>query len=260
MGEADIYRATAEYYDYVTSHRRDVAFFVEMAQAAGGDVLEIGCGTGRVLLPTARTGVNITGFDLSTAMLTICQQRLTQEPEAVQARVQLVQGDMRDFDLGRTFALVTMPFLPFQHLLTVDDQLACLNCIQRHLQPGGRLVVDLFNPSVHILANDANIGVETVRESEFTLPDVRRVLWLDKVVSRDLSKQVQDVEIIYDVTYPDGRTERQVQAFPMRYLFRYEMEHLLARTGFTVEHVYADYNRTPYGEKYPGDLIFVAKK
>src|SRR5690606_21184189 len=104
MGEADIYRATAEYYDYVTYHRRDVAFFVEMAQAAGGDVLEIGCGTGRVLLPTARTGVNITGFDLSTAMLTICQQRLAQEPEAVQARVQRAHVDMVDFDLGHKLA------------------------------------------------------------------------------------------------------------------------------------------------------------
>src|SRR5690554_907147 len=106
--EADIYKLTAEYYDHVTSSgkRQDVAFFVEMAQAAGGAVLEIGCGTGRVLIPTARTGVSITGFDLSTAMLNVCRRRLAQEPEAVQARVQLVQGDMRDFDLGRTFALV----------------------------------------------------------------------------------------------------------------------------------------------------------
>jgi SAM-dependent methyltransferase len=264
MGETwgkDSYQEVAEYYDYVTTHgqRNDVGFFVEMAQGAGGAVLEIGCGTGRVLIPTARTGVDITGFDLSTAMLTVCRQQLAQEPEAVQARVQLVQGDMRHFDLGRTFALVMLPFRPFQHLLTVADQLACLDCIQRHLQPGGRLVLDLFNPSLHILANDAKIGVESVREPEFILPDGRRVLWLDKVVARDLFKQVQDVEIIYDVTYPDGRRERRVQAFTMRYLFRYEVEHLLARAGFVVEHLYADYNRTPYGTTYPGELIFVAK-
>lgn len=260
--DEDSYQVVAEYYDFVTAYskRQDMTFFVDMAREAGGSVLEIGCGTGRVLIPTARTGVNITGFDLSTAMLDVCQQRLTQEPEAVQARVQLEQGDMRQFDLGRTFALVTLPFRPFQHLLTVDDQLACLGCIQRHLQPGGRLVFDLFNPSLHILANDMMIGVEYEREPEFTMPDGRRVLWRDKIVARDLSRQVQDVEIIYDVTHPDGRQERRKHAFPMRYFFRYEAEHLLARTGFVVEQVYADYDRTPYGAKYPGELIFVARK
>ena len=260
--DEDAFQTVAEYYDFVTTYgqRQDVAFFVDMAREAGGTVLEIGCGTGRVLIPTARIGVDITGFDLSPTMLAVCRQKLTHEPEAVQARVHLVEGDMRDFDLGQTFALVTLPFRPFQHLLTVDDQLACLGCIHRHLQPGGRLVLDLFNPSLHFLANDAMVGVEHEREPEFTMPDGRRVLWRDKIVARDLFRQVQDVEIIYDMTHPDGRQERRVQAFPMRYFFRFEAEHLLARAGFEVEHVYADYDRTPYGATYPGELIFVARK
>ena len=68
------------------------------------------------------------------------------------------------------------------------------------------------------------------------------------------------IELIYHITHPDGRTERLVYAFPMRYLFRYEVEHLLARCGFEVEALYADYDKSPYGYKYPGDLIFVARK
>src|SRR5262245_42591953 len=104
----DLYQRVAEYYDYVTtqSRRQDVDFFVEMAQEAGGAVLEIGCGTGRVLIPIARAGLDITGLDRSTAMLAVCRRRLAQEPAAVQERVQLVQGDMRHFDLQQTFALV----------------------------------------------------------------------------------------------------------------------------------------------------------
>ena len=62
------------------------------------------------------------------------------------------------------------------------------------------------------------------------------------------------------MTHPDGRTERLVHSFPMRYLFRFEAEHLLARCGFEVEALYADYDRSPYGSKYPGELIFVAVK
>ena len=64
----------------------------------------------------------------------------------------------------------------------------------------------------------------------------------------------------YYVTHPDGRQERGVHAFPMRWLYRFEAEHLLVRCGFEVEHLYADYDKSEYGSKYPGELIFVARK
>jgi SAM-dependent methyltransferase len=253
----------ADLYDHVVPYRerQDVDFFVAMAREAGGPVLEIGCGTGRVLIPTARAGVEITGLDASEAMLDVCRQNLSHEPDAVQAKVlQLTLGDMRDFDLGRQFALVTLPFRPFQHLITIDDQLAALSSIRRHLIDDGRLVFDLFNPSLKALANDDTLGVEFGDEPAFTMPDGRHVARKHKIVARNLFTQVQDIELIYDVTYPDGRQERLVHAFPMRYLFRYEAEHLLTRAGFVVENLYADYEQSPYGSKYPGELIFVAHK
>ena len=96
--------------------RADVAFFVEEATRSAGTVLELGCGSGRVLIPTARAGIDIVGLDGSPAMLTRCQQRLTAESPAVQTRIALIPGDMRRFGLGRRFPLVTMPFRPFLHL------------------------------------------------------------------------------------------------------------------------------------------------
>ena len=77
---------------------------------------------------------------------------------------------------------------------------------------------------------------------------------------RDAFNQINYVELIYYVTHPDGREERLVHSFPMRYLFRFEAEHLLVRSGFEVEDVYADFEKNPYGSTYPGELIFVAKK
>lgn len=255
------YRFTAEFYDYVVPYRdrEDVAFYVEAAKESGGPVLEIGCGTGRILLPTARAGMNIVGLDLSPHMLRICRERMRQEPEDIQTKVQLVQADMRDFELSQKFVLITVPFRPFQHLITVDDQCACLKRIHAHLEEGGTLILDLFNPSLKVLAGD-NLGQELGEEPEFTMPDGRRVVRRHKFVSRDLFKQTNDVELIYYVTHPDGREERLVHAFSMRYVFRFEAEHLLARCGFQVEQIYADYNKNPYGSTYPGDLIIIAKK
>lgn len=260
-GEYEEYAFVADLYDHVVPYRTrpDVDFFVEAAQASGGPVLEVGCGTGRILIPTARAGADIVGLDLSPHMLLICQQRLLDEPTAVQSRVRLHQGDMRNFDLGQTFALVTLPFRPFQHLTTVADQLACLGSIHRHLAAGGRLILDLFNPSLPALTRDI-VGQEFGDEPEFTTPDGRRVLRREQIVSRDYVNQIIQVKLIYYVAHPDGRAERLVHAFPMRYLFRFEAEHLLARSGFTVEAVYADYDKSLYGAKYPGELIFVARK
>jgi hypothetical protein len=161
--------------------------------------------------------------------------------------------------LDREFATVTLPFRPFQHLTSVEDQIACLTTIYRHLTPGGRLVLDLFNPSIPYLV-DTGRSEEFGDEPEFTMPDGRRVLRRARITARDYFNQVQDTELIYYVTHPDGRVERLVHSFPMRYLFRFEAEHLLARCGFEVEALYADYDRSPYGSKYPGELIFVVRK
>ena len=255
------YGFTSEFYDHMEAYRSrpDVGFFVELAQESRGPVLEVGCGTGRVLIPTARAGVEIVGLDLSPSMLAVCREGLAAEPAEVQARVQLVEADMRDFDLGREFALATIPFRPFQHLTTVEDQIACLHAIHRHLRPGGRLVLDIFNPYLPALVEEARLE-EWGGEPEFTLPDGRRVIRRFRIASRDWFNQIQHSEMIYYVTHPDGRQERLVHAFPMRHLFRFEAEHLLARCGYQVEALYADYEKRPYGSRYPGELIFVARR
>ena len=192
-------------------------------------------------------------------MLTVCQQKLQTEAADVRSRVHLIQGDMSNFELSAKFALITIPFRPFQHLVEIDEQCACLRCIHRHLADDGRLVFDVFNPSLTFLTRD-NIGREEVAGPDFSLPDGRQVAHRVKLVHRDLIKQVQLIELIYDVTQPNGEIERTVHAFSMRHFFRYEVEHLLARCGFTVEALYGDYAGHPFSEQHSGDLVFVALK
>jgi SAM-dependent methyltransferase len=258
-GERD-YAFTAAFYDHIVPYRErpDVEFYVDAARASGGPVLEVGCGTGRVLLPTVEAGIEVTGIDSSEEMLDTCRRRLSELPETVRTRARLVHADMRGFDLAETFPLITLPFRPFQHLLTVDDQLRCLENLRRHLADEGRLILDVFNPSLNSLAAD-NIGEEIGDEPEFTLDDGSRVVRTYRTTSRDLFRQVIEVELIYYVTRPDGSEERLVDAFPLRYIFRFELEHLLLRSGFRLERLYGAFDKTPYGAtEYPGDLIAVA--
>ena len=258
--EADQYGLIAGLYDHVGLYRDrpDLEFYLDAAREAGSPVLEIGSGTGRVLIPIARAGIEITGLDLSPSMLSVCRQRLLAEPDPVRARVELVEGDMRRFDLGLSFNLATIPFRAFQHLVSVEDQLACLGSIRRHLVPGGTLILDLFNPSLEALMRP--VGVEAEDTPETLLPDGRRLSRTFQITSQDRAAQANQVELIYHVTHPDGRTERLVHGFTMRYLFRYEAEHLLVRAGFDVAALYGGYDRSPFGATYPGELIFVARK
>jgi len=260
-GEYDEYAFIADLYDHVVPYRDrpDVQFFVEAAKEAGSPVLEVGCGTGRVLIPTARAGLDIVGLDLSPYMLAVCRQRLRDESEAVQGRVRLVQADMREFALGDTFTLATIPFRPFQHLMTVEDQLSCLASIRRHLVDDGVLILDVFNPSLDFLVNRP-VGDEFGEEPEFSMSDGRRITRRHKTLAHDRFNQISDFEFVYYVTHADGREERLVHSFRLRYLFRFEVEHLLARAGFKVEHLYAGYDKSAYGSRYPGELLFVARR
>lgn len=254
------YGCFAEFYDHVVPYRSrpDVDFYVDLAGAAGGPVLEVGCGTGRILLPCARAGASMVGLDVSPDMLAVLRAALAREPEDVQARVRVIDGDMRAFDLGETFPLIVLPFRSFQHMLTPADQRAALRRIKAHLRPGGTVVLDLFNPSIPMLG-DAAWGKYPIPEPEFTMPDGRKVTRSFRVLRRDFVNQVQHVEFIIDVAHPDGRSEHRTEAFEVRYLFRYEAEYLLECEGFRVEAVYGGYDRSPFGTTYPGELILVAR-
>jgi len=246
-------------YDHVRLYvdRADIEFYVDECRAAEGEVLEIGCGTGRVLIPAARAGVRITGLDRSANMLERCRANLANEPADVRERVQLVSGDMRHFDVGRTFATVTIPFRPLQHLVRVEDQLACLASVRRHLAPGGRLVFDVFNPDLARLAAPSQTEHEDTPLTQ--LPDGRQFRRTSRVLSIHRAEQVSDIELAYYITDLDGRAERLGQRFPMRWYLRWELEHLLARSGFVVRAAYGGFDRSAF-EDGSAEIIIVTDR
>lgn len=248
----------AEFYDHISPYiqRPDIDFYIELAREAGGPVLEVACGTGRVLLPIAREGIPITGLDLSEAMLNTCRKKLEKEPVEVRQRVELVKHDMRAFRLGRKFKLATTPFRGFQHLLETQDQLATLQCIYNHLEPGGRLVLECYNPDMRIITNESR-EQEHGDEPPYELPDGRSFERKFRIMNMDFANQRYDMHMIYHVHHPDGRNDCLVHRSSMRYIFRWEAKHLLARCGFGIEAVYGSFDRSPVTPD-SADLIFVA--
>src|ERR1700682_4536594 len=137
----------ADYYDespVVSGRLQDVAFYRDAVREFGDPILELGCGTGRISMALAEAGKRITGLDLSERMIARAVQKRAALSVEARERVHLIQGDMAKFDLGEKFRLVIIPFRPFQHLLEVQQQLDCLDCVRKHLAPGGRLILDVF--------------------------------------------------------------------------------------------------------------------
>ncbi|GMV94294.1 MAG: methyltransferase [Candidatus Hydrogenedentota bacterium] len=250
----------AELYDQLPAYaaRKDIAFYVDYARSVNGPVLELACGTGRVLIPVAESGCQIVGLDLSEFMLAKCRSRLKKAAFEVRNRVRIIRGDMTNYGLGETFALVTTPFRPFQHLISVQDQLACLRCANRHLRPGGTLILDLFHPNLEYLCSPSCFN-EQEDCTGVTRSDGSVLRQAHRIKAQYRSRQMMDVEMIFYVTHPDGREEQLVHAFPFRYFFRYEIEHMLARRGFSVVDVFGDFDKSPFADD-SREMIFVATK
>lgn len=257
----------ADYYDespIVRGRIGDVAFYRDAVHEFGDPVLELGCGTGRITLALAEAGHRVTGLDISERMLERCSQKRARLRTETRERLHLVQGDMTKFDLGEKFRIVIIPFRPMQHLLEIDSQISCLESVRRHLWAEGRrlgkrkgqLILDVFQTDAERMHDPAYQKEGLV--SEYNTPDGRRVRIMERVAAFHRAEQRNDVEMIFYVTDVKGKEERMVFAWTLRYFFRYEVEHLLARCGFRVSAVYGDFDRSPLVDDSP-EMIFVAE-
>ena len=248
------YDAFARFYDLFYEQRDDdLAMFRDLARGAGGPILELGCGTGRVLVPLALEGHQVTGLDFSTAMLAIAQEKVT--AAQVSQQVELVQGDIRDFDLASRFAMTIVPINTFMHCYNIDQQLACLGCIRRHLRPEGRLIIDVYHPDLEsLLEADGRLV------SEGTVLDPSTGHIIQHVYSRvlDIANQTQDITFIMEETDSEGQVRRTFFPFRMRFVYRYEMELLLRLAGYNLEAVFGSYALEPF-DGMSEKMIFVSR-
>jgi SAM-dependent methyltransferase len=212
----------------------DIGFYVEEAQASGGPVLELGVGSGRIAVPTARAGVPVIGIDSSLAMLAVCRRRARQE--GVERLLDLRLGDLRSPAIERRVPLVTSPFRALMHLRDDRERLAAFAAVRQALLPGGRFVFDVFAPSPADVAETNGRWLE-------------REPGIDERADWDPARRILQLS----VRGPGGATTMELHWLPAD-----AWSGLLRRAGFRVLARYGWFDRSPYlgGE----DVVIVATR
>jgi SAM-dependent methyltransferase len=256
MTDADTFETIARFYDLLYGEREDdLPMWLELTETVDGPILEVGCGTGRVMIPLLQHDRQVTGLDISPLALQATQDKVDAGGFGRLATLRL--ADMRHFDLPeKDFAFAFIPINTFMHCETIVDQQAALSTIAGHLRPGGELVIDLFHPDPQsLLEADGRLLLETMLIDELTKHTVQ---WF--IIRRlRLADQIQDVTFILDEIQKDGRMRRETISFPLRYLHRFEMELLLRNAGFNLIDILGDYDLSPSNDESPR-MIFVAQK
>ncbi len=223
----------------------DLEFYLRQAQAAGLPVLELGCGTGRLTIPLAERGVDVTGLDISPMMLSLAQAKASTR----QVSVRWVEGDCRDFDLGHQFGLIFIPANSLVHLTSRASAEACFACVREHLTPGGRFVIDLYNPSLPMLLRGS---AERHPIGQYPDPDGRGEVVVTESNAYDTAAQISRSRWFYRI---EGRSEEHIAELAMRVYFPQELDALLHYNGFRIEAKYGSFDEMPFTASSRKQLI-----
>lgn len=223
----------ARFYDLIYQGVRnqvDHQYFLEQIRKCHGKVLEVGVGTGRLFMDAWQEGNDVYGIDISESMLQVLGEKL---PSSDHFRVK--RQNIIDFSFDDKFDLIIAPFRVFMHVLEKEHQLLALNHTHRYLKRGGRLVFDVFVPDLHLLLEPL------ARYKDFD-GEYQPGKYLRRFVSTSPELLRQLIHVTFDLEWQDGDTINEERwQVPLRYFFRYELEHLLDRSKFSSYHIYGDY-------------------
>ena len=233
------------HYDLLMPGPHDLPFWQRQAELYGQPVLELACGTGRLTIPLAQAGFDITGLDIAPAMLLVAREKV----ERCGATVTFSQGNCADFSLNRKFRLIFIAENSLSHLLERKEVEACFRCVRQHLAPDGRFVVDVFTPSARGLARDA---AHEYSIGEYEDPDGAGSISVTETGTYDPATQVKHSIWRYQRI---GTAEHWDVPVKMRMFYPQEIDLLLECNGFAIEHKYGDFDSSPFGATSGKQLI-----
>ena len=253
----DLWERFARWYDLDQGvFEDDLPFYLGLAQRTGSPLLELGCGTGRLVVALARAGHRVTGVELQPAMLARAQAKVRAAGRAVGRRVSLLQADFRTLELPERFAMAILAVNTWMDLAGPAEQARVLAVAAQHLAPAGLLVLDLFHPHPTALAErEGGLFLEKV----LTDPETGQQALKFIVREVDYAQQIVTATFLYDETDAAGQVTRTAMTFPLHYLHRAEAEHLVGTAGFMVEQVYGSYDLDPYDDSAER-MIVVARR
>jgi SAM-dependent methyltransferase len=227
----------ARFYDVVYRQMRDAAdksYYVNKIVSSNGPCLEVGVGTGRIFLEALDKGADVYGTDSSAEMLAVLRNKL--EPRY---HDRIRQSDLVKMELGRRFPLIIAPFRVLSHIIDIEDQIKALNTVYDHLASGGLFIFDLYVPSLKLLLD----GLPPTVDFDGEYAPGRRLKRTTSAAS-DLIHQLTSVTMAF-AWEEDGRQCSREWSFPMRFFFRYELEHLIARSKLKLRAIYGDFAESP---------------
>lgn len=238
--DAELY--DIDYSDYDTG---DKQYYVEEAVKCGKPMLELACGTGRITIPTAIAGIEVVGIDISEDMLAIARRKVAELDPEIAERITLLQGDMRSFQLNRKFDLITIPFRAFICLTTVEDQKSTLINVRNHLNPGGKLILNFFDPDLReVLDHSERFRNVQKLMNRFTHPTTGNAVKEWSTWDYNITEQtIEELRNFVEFGPDDSILKSTFFSFKLRYIFRWEMHHLFELCGFKVLELYGDFKR-----------------
>ncbi|MBN2308965.1 MAG: class I SAM-dependent methyltransferase [Candidatus Hydrogenedentes bacterium] len=255
------YDAWADYYDLIhTGLPGEAEFYVGQAVRIGGITLELGCGTGRLAIPMAMSGVHVVGLDNSRPMLEICQAKI----EAIgdtPGRLDLVEADMIDFSLDARFDFIAMAYRTFMHALTQEDQHACLGAVHRHLKDDGLFVLNVWAARPSLIARFLGGHGGTLRLiGRHPAPEGNgRLVHYCAATYNEHAQTFTETHVLEEVD-EDGRITGAIDLPLTRVWFTpREMGNLLRSCGFTVEAVFGDFDCRPFTDS-SSEMIWLLRK
>lgn len=242
----DTREEAAKYYDLEPSFPEDIPFYRDLLPSPEASVLELGCGTGRVLLPLANDCHAITGVDRSEAMLSVCREKI-RDAGLPPERVAIVTADITDFDLGRSFDLIIAPYRVFQNLETDAEVDGFLRCVGHHLAPEGTCILDVFRP----YWDREGLLREWPKDGEvfcWERPhEGGRLVCTERRPRVTPDPLVIYPELIYRRYEGEALRDEAVLRFPMRCYYPGELDGMITDRGFTIVRRWGGYAGEPYG-------------
>lgn len=252
----DFYESCVRYYDAENvDFVEDLILYSTLADEAGDPILDLGCGTGRVMLHLAQDGYRTVGLDRSEAMLERGRRKLKSMPDLA-PRARFVHGDALNPALDERFKLIIVPYNTFMHFSEQDDQLTVLRQCARLLDEDGLLVLDLPNAGEMVATQgDGSLSLERT----FSVPDTGHLVMQFSVSEIDRAAQILHLTWVYDEVAADGALRRTVAPLALRLVFPGEMDLMLAGAGLERVETFGDYLRGPFEDGCPR-MIVVAQR
>jgi len=234
---AAFYSTVARFYDAENHDKTDdLAMYSRLAAENRGDILDVGCGTGRVLIHLAQEGHRVFGIDNNPRMLAKLERNLEQVP-SLRDKITTVDADVLRYEYERRFGLILLTYNALMHFREQEQQIALLRRLRNWLAADGRLVIDLPHAGPVFASEDTD---SLTLERVFLDDESGHMIMLQSVSALDRAAQLLHVDWIYDEIDGDGAVKRHLAPHTLRYFFLPELRLLLERCGFVLDEVYGD--------------------